>query len=340
MELKWRQVALREFISAQRKAALYFIVPELRLAFDQLSSLQSQNVKFLFPVKSFNHPTVLQLASEKLAGFDVSNLNEYRAIESFMRPHHKIWSSSPAWNFIEGVEFNDLNSSALEGSLPWSKVALRINPDFIQIRNRFGMHEEKALKIMLEHPSVNALHVHLSGIQNVRSDFERAIEFFDRFSTEIDRPLHLNFGGGFSQLSFSELSAIVEEAKIRLPEHILYFEPGRWISRRAGLAIGTTLSIEDERVTVSLSGVCHLRWSDVNFNIALGNQGENSHEKIKYRIFGQTCYENDLIGEVLAPKGAIKFGDPIIIDHVSGYSFGWNHAFNGVDAADVIFLGH
>src|SRR5690606_34059407 len=101
---------------------------------------------------------------------------------------------------------------------------------------------------------------HLSGITNKKDDFLKVINFLQKELGTIKRKLHLNFGGGFSQLDYEEIKEVVEYASAALRGHILYFEPGRWISKQCGIAIGKVLSIEEKVVTISLSAVCHLKW--------------------------------------------------------------------------------
>lgn len=335
---KWQKLVIKEFISSDRRAALYFILSEFEQALQKLKSLESSNVKFLFPVKSFNHPQVLSIVARYTSGFDVSNENELNDIKAYLKSEHVVWSSSPLNNRIPGVLFNDINSSTALGMSDYSSYAIRITPDFVMENNRFGIASALAGKVIHENDSLRAVHCHLSGIMNKKVDFMKMLDEMVKLINPTSKKLSLNFGGGLSLLSFEDLKEITEKASLLFPEHQLYFEPGRWLSKQCGLAVGKVMANERNIITTTLSAACHLRWLDVDAEMGITSPG-GSGAPVLYHLYGPTCFENDKIGTITMPEGSIEPGQFLIINHVSGYSHGWNHAFNGVDKADVVFLG-
>lgn len=335
---KWQKLVIKEFISSDRRAALYFILSEFEQALQKLKSLESSNLKFLFPVKSFNHPQVLSIVSRYTSGFDVSNENEYNDIKSILRPEHLVWSSSPLNNKIPGVHINDLNSSKSFKLNDYSSFAVRITPDFLMENNRFGVESKLAEKYLKEIDTLGAIHCHLSGIMNKKEDFLKMLDEVSKLIAPIKKKMKLNFGGGLSLLSFDDLKEITTKASQLFPDHQIYFEPGRWISKQCGIAVGRVVACERNIVTTTLSAACHLRWLDVDAKMGFTSPGGNG-TPITYNVYGPTCFENDRIGTLTMPIGSVEEGQLLVIDHVSGYSYGWNHAFNGVEKADIVFLG-
>lgn len=333
---------IKEFASSERKAALYFVLPEFRAALKELHSMKHPNVKILFPVKSFNDPKILSIVSEFTDGYDVSNANELESVRAFLREGQVVWSSSPYNQLLsEEVQFNDLNSSdGLTELQDFSRVALRLNPSFLKIKNRFGMAKEKVRKALEENAQLSAIHIHLSGIQNTYDDYVNLSHFVSEVIQGLGRKLHLNFGGGVSLLSSDELRAVILHFSELFSDHQIYFEPGRWVAKRCGMALGRVLCVEGKNITTSLSSVCHLRWNDTQFYLSFTTHQNPTGELADYDVLGPTCFESDKIGEIKTSEGVIKPGQFVLVNHVSGYSYGWNHSFNGVDAADIVYLGN
>lgn len=338
----WHKIAQREFISENRSATLYFFLPHILDRIHTLAKLQNEKVSFLFPVKSFAHPTILSLAAAHLNGFDVSNQFEAELIKPHVLPHHKIWCSSP---FSQKIHWPTPVTHDISGShhLPKNDdsgiFSMRVKPTFLKRDNRFGITPIKAKNYLKQKPQIKSLHVHLSGIENSAQDFEDLIHFYQKFTEDLPPGLNLNFGGGFSAVSLSDMQAIVALAQRSLPLHHLYFEPGRWYLNDAGLGIGKVLCVEENNITTSLSPVCHLRWLNIKHNIYLTSKS-NQREAIPTKIFGPTCFENDLIGSMPISPNSVTEDDLVMVDNVSGYSYGWNHSFNGIPCADIIMLGH
>lgn len=336
---KWHHLAQKEFIASEREAALYYYLPGIKERMEQLSRLQNQQLHFLFPVKSFNHPTILKMAGSLLHGFDVSNQTELEAVRPYLKKDHLVWTSSP-------LSSNVQTSSSLVCDISCSGHvtgdatgrALRIKPTFLKKENRFGVTPARGKVILQQHPEIRSLHVHLSGIENVLTDYQELVEFYARFTEDLPGSYQLNFGGGFSPLSLAEIQSLVALAQQRLPAHEIFFEPGRWHTEENGLAVGRIVAIEDSYITTTLSSVCHLRWLGTRPTFHLPRRNTNQGEVVT-KFYGPTCYENDFLTSIRLPQHSLQENDLLMIDTVSGYSHGWNHSFNGVPKADIVFLG-
>ncbi len=336
---KWHHLAQKEFLASEREAALYYFLPGIKNRIEELAHLQDKQVHFLFPVKSFNHPTILKMAANLLHGFDVSNQNELDAAKPFLKKDHLVWTSSPFSDTVTTANplICDISCSAQVRENSTGR-ALRIKPTFLKKENRFGVTPTRAKVILQQHPEIRSLHIHLSGIENVLADYQELIEFYAKFTVDLPGSYQLNVGGGFSPLTYTEIKSVVELARTKLPQHELIFEPGRWYTEENGLAIGRIVAIEDSYITTSLSSVCHLRWLGMRPTFHLPRRNTNQGDVVT-KLYGPTCYENDFLTSIRLPQHSIQENDLLMIDTVSGYSYGWNHSFNGVPAADIVFLG-
>lgn len=336
---KWHHLAQKEFIASEREAALYYFLPGIKKRLEDLARLQNEHTHFLFPVKSFNHPTILEMAASLLHGFDVSNQNELDSTKPYLKAEHLIWTSSPFSNKVSANNplVCDISCASHLSQDAFGR-ALRIKPTFLKKENRFGVTPTRAKAILQQHPEIRALHIHLSGIENVVADYLELIDFYVKFTSDLSGKYQLNFGGGFSPLSYLEIKSIVDQAREKLPQHELFFEPGRWYTEGNGLAIGRVVAIEDSYITTTLSSVCHLRWLGTHPTFMLPRRNTNQGDVVT-KFYGPTCYENDFLTSIRLPQHSLQENDLLMIDTVSGYSHGWNHSFNGVPKADIVFLG-
>lgn len=335
----------KDFRAFKRQAALYYSLRKIEDRFQLLKGLSNERLKFLFPIKSFPHPKILALAAKHLSGFDISNKNERSLIPNSNEPS-VLWSSSP---FMEeellknNVLFQDINdgnqlqilmepASALR-----TKPSLRLNTDFLSRDSRFGLRVDKVLDLLDKHPEIDALHTHIAGQENTKQDYVELLSLYKDIVNRYQRPFHLNFGGGFAPLGEEEFKEVVATCQRELQGHTLYFEPGRWITANAGFAAGKILSVEENRIVISLSPSCHLKWIDPTFK-TMFQSAESTRGTSEMTLCGPTCFEGDVLGTVQVNKEAITPGMPILISPVSGYAHAWNHSFNGLAKADVVFI--
>ena len=332
---------LIDFETNSRDACLYFIKSLIQEKLEFLKSLSDEKVNFLFPVKSFPHNTILELASKYAIGFDVSNINEFNLIQEYLNSNSVVWSSAPY--FIDDLSsscetYIDLNSLDLIDQIQdKSKVSLRLNTDFVRDESRFGLKTDEIVKILKSNKDIKAIHAHLSGVDNIIEDYFEILKEFKLISDEVKRPLVFNFGGGFSPISQDSIKGFVDVVKKELAEHKVLIEPGRWVARGAGFALGKILNINKKFVTLSLSPSCHLKWIEPKVNLSLVAK-KDLEKKDEIMFSGPTCYENDLICSIQSDLSQLSIGDKVLIDNVSGYCVAWNHSFNGISQADVVFI--
>ena len=335
----------KDFHAFKRQAALYYSLRKIDENFKLLKELSDERLKFLFPVKSFPHPKILALAAKHLNGFDISNENE-RGLLPSSNEQNVLWSSSP---FMEeellknNVLFQDINDeSQLQvlrqpSSTFRAKPSLRLNSDFLSKESRFGLRLDKVLELLNKHPEIDALHTHIAGQKNSKQDYVELLSLYKDIVSRYQRPFHLNFGGGFAPLSEEDFREVVTTCQHELPGHNLYFEPGRWIIANAGYAAGKVLSVEENRIVISLSPSCHLKWIEPSFK-TMFQSGQSTGGTSEMILCGPTCFEGDILGNVQVNKEAITPGMSILISPISGYAHAWNHSFNGLAKADVVFI--
>jgi diaminopimelate decarboxylase len=156
-------------------------------------------------------------------------------------------------------------------------------------------------------------------------------------------PSHLNLGGGWHGVFdagddgalLAEALAAARAAAGDLP---LRIEPGRALSAgcvwAAGHVVAARPLVDRALRVVSLSRVCHLRWSPVRL-VARAPAPGAGH---KVHLVGPTCFEDDVVGEWMLDD-ELAVGAPVLLGDVSGYAVAWNTGFAGVPPAEVIVVG-
>jgi diaminopimelate decarboxylase len=186
------------------------------------------------------------------------------------------------------------------------------------------------------------------------------IEEYTHFATELwqlaqnlgvgERLRTVNFGGGLWPLSNSDLLTLFAQVRSQFPPsvHVL-FEPGRRFTKGAGWALtrvrsAKTLTRTQGRSThvrvVDLSRVGHLKWSNSAPRVPLPVV---NHSRSILEIVGPTCYEDDLflrqcLEETQDADTLLPVGSLVLLEGVTGYSSAWNHSFNGLPQAQVVFF--
>jgi diaminopimelate decarboxylase/aspartate kinase len=329
------KACLREFISMGRRVCYYFSLKDLEAKFKELSYLETDNLKFIFPVKSFPNSVVLEMASRYLSGYDISNQNELNLLTKI--DSKIIWNSSPYYSHLEGV-INDVNCvDDLKQAKSLKEISLRVSTDFLGHESRFGLNFSALNETLNKYPEIINLHLHFGGLKNSIDNYKAMIT---KLATLHERErLTINFGGGFAPLTIDQIKEIVNFATSTLPQTKVIFEPGRWIAAECGIAIGSVLAIHNKTIVSSLSPTCHLRWIDERANVSyqyrssiVGSPSEN------FKISGPSCYESDVLGSIKLDSKISMPGDHIIVENISGYSYAWNHSFNGIQKADLVFL--
>lgn len=324
---------------------------------------EATQVEFLFAVKSFPAPEMIDMASEFLSGFDISNLNETKLLSKSVA--HKIISvCDPTGRSISfGSEFamNDnqlrfvIDGDVPDGfgpdAYPHTVTLLRVNSDDLVGKDsqasRFGFRFDEIREVISKkRVSVEGFHFHVGWQNNDIETILKSIGRIKEFCLEIKFELkYLDCGGGLSSLSRDELFRLARAARELLgPKTQISFEPGRWLTDGAGFAICKTVGIGERQgeplLKVDLSRSCHLRWDRVKLLTDIENT--EGVDKVKISIVGPTCYENDLIGSVSVSRKFLdvvrKTGTALVFSGVSGYSVAWNHDFNGIEKAEVVWI--
>ncbi len=336
--------ALKAFYTSSCEAALYFDLEGLEKFFSDLSNSLPENVHFLFPIKSFPDKRILELAAKHFKGFDFSNVVEYELVKEFLNRDHVLWCSSifpfdSAQVDHKGVIFSD-NSYIFNDSKVLHSV--RVSIDDVARDSNFGVEVSKLSRLKQEY---DAIHFH----DSLRKERETWINDVAVYLNKFSDFKFVNLGGGFFDYSREELLKKVNELADKFPEKKLYFEPGRWLVYRYGLAFGRILDITDTskfvRVVSTLSKECHLRWMEERFKVRFHNftdteksTSELEKKSRRYRLIGPTCTEIDHLGEFELGMNPPSRGDIISLSGINGYCVAWNRSFNGVPEAKVIFL--
>ena len=321
---------------------------------------------FLFPVKSFPHLELIKHISHYAHGFEISNVNEldllptdfspdYLAItdptiqiqniELFSRRANKIFYSL---DYISEEIFEQLCS--LRGQVDFmlrlshSDLELPITGSNKNVHpSRFGSH--------LDHLSSLAknifagVHIHNGSDKNLVQDYiwtvHKILEKMYKVETDFK---YINLGGGFARLSKNQILILLKEIKNILPSQCtIIIEPGKFISVDSGVAFSQIKSIKKitsvrYAVTTDLSYECHLKWSNPEYFY----EQQNSDKMVTVDFYGPTCYENDLITSVCVScdhvSEKLRVGELVAFKGINGYSFAWNHSFNGVPMAEIYFV--
>ena len=341
----FRNRALKHFFVAQTESCYYFHLNEIAENAQKLAAMADDQVSFIFPVKSFPHPEVLSLLAKTHRGFDVSNLHEYSLIERWLKPGDLVWSSSPSpWQPPEGrsivMDGASLAARWPDGSPRSLRVRLTGRPG--GFTSRFGYPLEGLTARDLAEQQITGLHFHHGQEPYGLEKFVQAVNLMSGLVAQAPHITHINLGGGFASLQLSEIQQVVQRARQAFPKQKLIFEPGRWVCGDAGLLLGRVkqLTPEEGRLVAitSLSRECHLKWQRETFAVSFYAVGEHpAHEASQVLVGGLTCSESDRVADIRA-NVKIAEGDVVLVSGVSGYSFAWNRTFNGVPAADVVFI--
>lgn len=332
--------AVKDFVVKERRACFYFDLAEIEKNFSSLAGLADKQIHFIFPVKSFNREEILLLARKHLSGFDVSNSQEMEAIRNLYGKDNILWSSSPVPWTADGLNIF-MDGSHTRVTWPEGlKRSLRVRLDS---SSRFGTDLATIVPGDLIKQQVTALHFHHGDETTTAMALPLAIKQIAKLVKEVDQITHINLGGSFGSLAIQDIEDIVNLARTELPHQQIIFEPGRWISRNAGLLLGRVEDINIASgkgyVTTSLSRDCHLRWHNQQFRFSFHSMSlAPTKSCTDILIGGATCHEADTIGQIQDDDLELAIGDLVAVSDVTGYSVAWNHAFNGIPAAEVIFL--
>jgi diaminopimelate decarboxylase len=339
------KLIIKDFVVNKRVVALYYDLNNITERLQFLNKLQDDYTHFLFPVKAFPAWQVLQLAQSYCDGFDISNCVELNLVRPYLQGKKKTWCSAPYYvdDLYSSCDFVDINSNhALQLHEQNKSITLRLRTDELGYPSRFGFTFEESQKLLKGTQKITGLHFHLATQKNSLNDYQNMLAIFVQLTKLVSYPLSLNFGGGFAELSDDEIQKFIHQAKVELKGHQLYFEPGRWISKTAGHAVGRIIDLTPETVITSLSQECHLKWKDSHAKVSFIKTKESQIEVAmnnEFLLSGPTCYEMDILAKIHQEKISLGLKDLVVVNNISGYSSAWNHSFNGIDVADIVFIG-
>ena len=304
--------------------------------------------------KAFNHPRIFQLCSQYLHGFDISNIGELSAVSQFSSQKY-LSLTGPTWHLqnwkhhIGNIDNFMVNAGSKEQikalvNLGINNFGVRLSAgkqgDYSSSSSRFGLDWD-TLKHLQLNKQICGLHVH-RGFGDNSLDFY--IDTLNKASSLVrEIPLELNYlnlGGGSHKVDFGILAKTIHNKLIN-PLFKVYFELGDFLFLNTGFLITRVVDIVCKeknlwQVTLDTSKDCHLKWSSPYYLLPSSKNGE----AFRTQFFGSTCYEYDHIGNcvLFSDKGfPLNVGDPLLFGGVTGYSYSWNTAFNGIKEAKMIF---
>jgi diaminopimelate decarboxylase len=369
--------ALTEFVA--RTASCYdapFLLFDLAHIEDRLRSLEAiqrrQHCRFLAPVKSFPHHRFLELSCRHLAGFDVSNLAEYRSLPPDLSGKTVALTSPvlPVEHLSRFLERGNELIVFLDSPYQLEQLELFRSPLRYGIRldsSALVRHGQNGTRAQLAHsrfgvPSVDAagllplvssskhrfagFHVHHGSEQNGADTYIAMAEAIEALRRSLGITLGcVDLGGGQHNMDLATLEQTIAGVRQRLADETeLYLEPGRLLTQGSGYAVGRVENwrrTEDsvEYVT-DLSMGCHLRWSSPTLIVPRPPEPERP---LLASFHGPTCHEDDSIGRYClwtTRGGRLPFtpGDLVLFGSVSGYSASIRTSFNGIEPVAVRFM--
>lgn len=327
-------------------------------------------IDVLLSVKSCPDHTFLNLAHDRLDGYDISNIHEFGIIPKDIS--NKLVSiTSPNINFEIYQLMSKLKSAivVLDSDIELYlhrrsginiPYLLRLNSlDLLKGVNssnmpasRFGFSLDEARALIsgssLPSTSPSGFHVHHGSERNDLRTYQSIIRNLKRFAEDLNfTPLYINLGGGWHSMKDEEISAAFHLVRAEFPKPCrIIIEPGRWFGQDAGFAIGCIVNQafgpRQARFVTDLSRDCHLKWSKPRLLVSVDAR---ANKFCDVEILGSSCYEGDIIGKFTVPyydnltgETGLQFGSRIVFGGISTYSLSWNHSFNGIGEADIVWF--
>ncbi len=357
------------------------LIFELRAMREAAASLarigRSYGTRFIAAVKALPGMSLLEGAAEIGGGFDVANIDELDRLLQWWRESRRskpiayVSMTGPALlsrqrgaeRFIEQLSVNveapcQLAAlDALDGFAAEIEVGARIGIELggsdcgsPRTISRFGFseHDLEGLAAIVRDPRFAALHCHVEGDGKQAGSYALCTARLMALAQKLAvRPRRINLGGGLRHESLADIETICRDVRCLVPEDIeVVFEPGAWLTARAGYAFCRVLFTRDRAdtgatfVVVDLSRECHVRWDQPQLIRWWGTEPRSEHVS----IFGPTCYEADHLGTFRfeGPRTARAAPDSgwLLFGGVTGYAAALNMSFNGIPKATVLTFGN
>jgi len=359
---------------------LIFDLAALRDAADALARIgQACGVRFIAAAKALPAPSLLDMAVHAGDGFDVSNVGELRRLRDWSRAGGStlripyVSMSGPALLSGAGADAADrcvdclsinvetyTQLAALDSLSGWAtevEIGARIGLELPApasgapcAMSRFGFseHDPAGLAAIAAHPRFAVLHCHVEGDSRQPGSHVAAASRLVGLARKLKASLRrINLGGGFRSESVSDIEYMCRQVRAIVPAGVeIIFEPGAWLTARAGYAFCRLLWTRDRPdlkatlAAVDLSRECHLRWTIPQLLRWWG--APPPRETII--VTGPTCYEADHLGTFRC--GGSQFAAPagdagwLLFGGISGYAAAFNTSFNGIERARVLAIGN
>lgn len=336
---------------------------------------QAAGVQVLFAAKSCPLPEVLALAGATLDGLDLAGPEEQAALVAAPPTTISVtWPGDVDPAALAALAARHRVIAVCETAaqlaaattVPAVELAVRLSvsalldedmPGGLRVEpaaggghaSRFGVDPaELPALVALAGSRLRALHLHGGPLTSSPTRLARLAAAAVAAAAAADLPLaRLDLGGSLHGFALdaptagqATLAAALAAARAVVPANVeLAIEPGRLLVDGAGFAAGQVLAartIADRAVRVlSLSRLCHLRWSSPRLVAPPPMPGQAT----ALTLLGATCCEDDVIADArVAPDDVPALGARVVLAAVSGYAAAWNRGFAGVPAARILVV--
>lgn len=292
---------------------------------------KTSGINFLFPVKCCNNIDVLKLIVNNDFGFDVSNINEFKLIEKYLK-HQFVSVSGPLSFELINCKYDNIHIVANNFSSFKEGNGIRVN--FNSNNNygvsRFGV-DYKSINYDIR-KKITYIHIHNSDHKDIEK-CKKIYEEIKNILTFFPNLKNINIGGHLEDLSFQDGIDYLNTVRKIVPNNInLYVELGDFLFKNVGTLYCKVIDIRKDDnlqfVTLNFSKMANQRWAYPIYNT-------NSKNLIKTMFFGCSCCETDIYLETYAEEFTI--GDEVVFKNISPYSYQWNTSFNGIEKMKYIF---
>ncbi|MBP8805686.1 MAG: hypothetical protein KBG48_10320 [Kofleriaceae bacterium] len=333
-----------------------------------VAAAQRSDVGVLAAAKALPVPAVAALAVARGLGLDLAGPEEDRLAELPVRALSVTYPGGASATRLAAlcrpgrrviVSCETAAQVAAAAAVPGVELALRLSTSALGLAapgglrtadghvSRFGVDLDELPGLVRER--VHALHLHGGPLATAPATLAARAAAAVAAAEAAGLPLtRLDLGGSLHGFALAApiagqatLADALRAVRAAVPASLeLAIEPGRLITEGAGYATGEVLvarTVDGQPVRVlSLSRLCHLRWSTPRLCGPPARPGAG----LRVVLVGATCCEDDVVGDALVPDlTALAEGQRLVLAGVSGYAAAWNRGFAGVPAAAVLAVG-
>ena len=290
---------------------------------------RTNNINFLYPVKCCKKEEVLEIIFNNGLGFDVSNENEYKQVEKYVK-NQFISACGPL--SYELNEYNNIHVISNNLNSYKKNNGLRIN---FNSNNKFGFsrfgvdYKELNEDIRKE---INYIHFHnsdhkdLDKCNDIYEEIKSILEYFPNLKA-------INIGGHLEDLSFDDGINYLNKVRSIVPKDILiYAELGDFLFKDTGTLYAKVIDIRNDKntqiVSLNFMKMTNQRWTYPIYK-------SKSTDLINTIFYGASCCETDIYLETKADK--LNIGDGVVFINISPYSYELNASFGGMNKIEFIF---